>query len=341
MSWPWGLLFAFGSALATNVGFLLRHRGAVESPDVDVRRPLQSARALFTSKWWSIGFAIAFVAWGFHVAAIGIAPLSLVQAVLASGFVLLGLLAERFFGFDLGRREWTGIGLTAAGLALLAFTAAAGPTGGGARSGYGLLAAALFEGALVGLGVLLLISHRADRVPGGHGNLLGATAGLLFTVSHIGIKALTGSVSISDPSTLLSPWVLIVVAAFVGAFFASARSLQVGEAVPVIAITSAVSNVTAILGGVVVFGDPLGSSPGMVALRIFAFALVVVAAALIPAPVRAARPSRTTGRTSRPGSAGVGKGSPSQPDVLSYRAALVGTERQNSQIACRIRWRSG
>ena len=141
VSWPFGLLFALGSALATNVGFLLRHRGAVESPDVDIRRPLRTVRALFSSKWWSIGFAIAFVAWGLHVSAMAFAPLSLVQAVLASGFVLLGLLAERWFGFDLGKREWTGIGLTAAGLALLAVTAAAEPTSGGARSTYGLAAA--------------------------------------------------------------------------------------------------------------------------------------------------------------------------------------------------------
>jgi hypothetical protein len=49
-----------------------------------------------------------------------------------------------------------------------------------------------------------------------------------------------------------------------------------------------VSNVTAILGGVVVFGDPLGSTPAVVALRVSAFLLVIVAAVLIPAPVRAA-----------------------------------------------------
>ena len=287
MSWPFGLLFAFGSALATNVGFLLRHRGAVEAPDVDVKHPVRTVVGLFSSRWWTIGFAVAAVAWGLHVAALGFAPLSLVQVVLASGFVLLGLLAERFFGFSLGRREWTGIGLTTAGLALLAVTAADQGSGGGAQSDYGVAAAIGFEAVLVGVGLLFVLSHWADRVPGGRGNLLGAAAGLLFTVSHIGIKALTGSVSASDPATWVSPWVPLIVAAFLGAFFASARSLQIGEAVPVIAITSAVSNVTAILGGVVVFGDPLGSSTGMVALRVGAFVLVVVAAALIPAPVRA------------------------------------------------------
>jgi drug/metabolite transporter (DMT)-like permease len=288
VSWPFGLLFAFGSALATNVGFLLRHRGAVAAPDVDVRRPVRTVVGLFSSKWWTIGFAVAIVAWLLHVAALGFTPLSLVQCVLASGFVLLGLLAERFFGFDLGRREWTGIGLTTAGLALLAITAA-DESSGGARSHYGVAAAIAFEGALVVLAVLLVVSHRVDRLPGGRGAALGAAAGLLFTVSHVGIKALTGTVTPSEPATLLSPWVVIVVLAFVGAFFASARSLQVGEAVPVIAITSALSNVTAILGGIVVFGDPLGSSAPLVALRVGAFVLVVVGAAVIPAPVRAAR----------------------------------------------------
>src|SRR4051812_7234582 len=291
MSWPFGLLFALGSALATNVGFLLRHRGAVSAPAVDVRHPLRTVAGLFSSKWWTIGFAVAAVAWALHVAALGLAPLSLVQVVLASGFVLLGMLAERFFGFELGRREWTGIALTTIGLALLGVTAATEPSGGGARSGYAVAGAVAFEGALVGIGLLLVISHQTERVPGGRGNLLGAAAGLLFTVSHIGIKALTGSVSAADPGTWLSPWVPVIVLAFLGAFFASARSLQVGDAVPVIAITSAISNVTAILGGVVVFGDPLGSSAAVVAVRVCAFVLVIAASALIPAPVRAARAS--------------------------------------------------
>jgi hypothetical protein len=147
-------------------------------------------------------------------------------------------------------------------------------------------------------GALALTAHRHPRGHRHSGPLLGAFAGLLFTVSHVGIKALTGQLSPSDPSTLLTPWIPLIVLAFVGAFFASARSLQVGEAVPVIAITSAVSNVTAILAGVVVFDDPLGSDALTIAVRIAAFALVIVAAALIPAPVRATG-QRSEGRASR------------------------------------------
>jgi drug/metabolite transporter (DMT)-like permease len=282
-----GLGVAALSALATDIGFLMRHRGATAAPDVDVRKPVGTVKGLFSKKWWSIGFGVAFIAWALHVMSLKLAPLSLVQAVLASGFVMLAILAERWFGFKVGKREWIGIGLTTAGLALLGLTAAQAKANG-EHSSYPLAAAIAFEGGLILAGALAMTAHRRPRFSGQSGPLLGAGAGLLFTVSHIGIKALTGSISPSDPSTFLTPWVFVIVAAFVGAFFASARSLQVGEAVPVIAITSAVSNVTAILGGIVVFNDPIGDNPMTIALRIFAFALVIIAAAVIPAPVRAA-----------------------------------------------------
>ena len=281
-----GLAIAALSALASNVGFLMRHRGANEAPDVDVRKPVATVVSLFRMKWWTIGFAVAIFAWLLHVASLRLAPLSLVQAVLAGGFVLLGILAERFFGFQVGRREWTGIILTTIGLALLGVTASQAETNG-AHASYPLAAAIAFEGGLVAAGVVAFLWHRRPSDGTHAGVLLGAGAGLLFTVSHVGIKALTREIDTSDPLTLLNVWVPVVIAAFVVAFFASARSLQVGDAVPVIAITSAVSNVSAILAGIVVFRDPLGEDPLIVAIRIAAFALVVVAAALIPGPMRA------------------------------------------------------
>jgi drug/metabolite transporter (DMT)-like permease len=246
---------------------------------------------------------VAIVAWVLHVTSLRLAPLSLVQAVLATGFVVLGFAAERYFGFKLRRREWVGIVLTTVGLALLAVTAAESGTGGD-HSGYGVAAAIAFEGGLIVCGILLLLSRRVERMGGQHGLMLGTAAGLMFTVSHIGIKALSHSISFERPSSLLTPWIPIVVGAFVVAFFASARSLQLGPAVPVIALTSASSNVTAILAGIVVFGDPLGHSPLLVTLRIGAFALVIAAAALLPAPTRAAGAEQTARKPGR---------SPAQP----------------------------
>jgi len=279
-----GLALTLASAFTTNVGFLLRHRGAVAAPDVDVRRPLRSAAGLFRSKWWSIGYLLAAIAYALHVGGLALAPLSLVQAVLAGGLVLLGVVAERWFGFHLGRREWTGVVLAAVGLATLTLTA--GGKTGGASSNYSLAAMLAWESALVGIGTLLIIVHRTSRHDSRKGILLGVAAGLLFTVSHVAVKAATGDVAASIP------FVLIALAAGISAFFASARSLQIGDGVAVIAVTSIASNASSIPAGVVVFGDPLGEG-ATIALRCLAFVLVVAAATLIPGPTRAREPVAT------------------------------------------------
>lgn len=145
-----------------------------------------------------------------------------------------------------------------------------------------------FELSLVGIGTALLVSCRAERARQQLGVILGVAAGLLFTVTHVAVKALSGTVDRGIADIVLSPFLLIAVLGGVVAFFASARSLQIGPAVPVIAVTSIASNASAIPAGVIVFGDPLGADAPTVALRSFAFLLVVAAAALIPAPTRAA-----------------------------------------------------
>ena len=59
---------------------------------------------------------------------------------------------------------------------------------------------------------------------------------------------------------LLSPWLAVAVLASIVAFYASARGLQDGEAVPVIAVTGTAANIAGIAGGIVVFGDPMAGS---------------------------------------------------------------------------------
>lgn len=272
-------------ALATNAGFLLKHRGACAAPDVSLRHPLSSAIGLFRSKWFTLGMLVALVAWSFHVAALALAPLSLVQAVISGGLVFLTVLAERFFGFTVGTRQWAGVGLTALGLVLLAATL---PHSTGAHSNYSLAAMIAFESALLVLGTVLVLSPKLGSHEH-HGVMLGTAAGILFGVSDVAIKALTGPVGELGVGGLVSPWLVTCVLASVIAFFACARGLQKGEAVPVITLTSAAANVTAISGGILVFGDPMPSDPVGIVLQSFAFVLVIGAAALMPAPLRATR----------------------------------------------------
>jgi drug/metabolite transporter (DMT)-like permease len=281
-----GIFLAVACALATNLGFLLKHRGACAAPDVDWRHPLRSGVALFRSRWFAIGMGVAVVAWIFHVGAMALAPLSLVQAVISGGLVFLTVLAERFFGFKVGRRQWLGVGLTAVGLSLLAVTL---PSTGAGHGGYSLAAMVAFEAGLLVVGTLLVLSHKFGAPHEHHGVLLGVASGILFGVSDVAIKALTVQIGDIGLFGLVSPWLLTCIAASVIAFFASARGLQKGEAVPVITLTAAGANVSAIAGGILVFGDPMPNDPIGVVLQMFAFVLVIAAAWLTPAPVRAAQ----------------------------------------------------
>ena len=276
-----GLLLALACALATNVGFLFRHRGAVAVAPVDGRHPLRSARDLFASKWWTVGWLCAIVAWGLHVGALSLLQLSVVQAVIAGGLVFLALLAERWFGIKLGRRQVVGLAVTAAGLAVLGVTG--GSPGGGGRSSLAALIA-VEAGVFLASSLLVAGSIKLDRWRPREGLVLGVAAGALFGVSDIALKFLTHAARAGLLSALVNQWALAALAASIVAFYASARSLQIGPALEVIAFTSVAANLVAIGGGIVVFHDSIGSGAPAIVGRMLAFVFVIAGAALMPAP---------------------------------------------------------
>src|SRR6478672_11054232 len=147
--------------MMVNLASLLKHRGCQLTEPVQLRRPLQSARRLASSPWFAAGWLLAAVAWLVHVAALSMAPISLVQALLAGG----------------------------AGLALLVLTV---PNFQGSHSSFSTAGMLSFEGGLALLAAGLAYGHRSERFPD-HGNVLfAALAGTLFALAGIAIKGLTG-----------------------------------------------------------------------------------------------------------------------------------------------------
>jgi hypothetical protein len=279
-----GILLALASACVANLGLLCKYRGAMAAPMVELKHPLRSAVGLFSSRWWLIGFAIATVGWSLHVAALTVAPLSLVETTLSGGILLLAWIAERWFGVKVGPREWIGVSLCAVGLVLLALTSAGH---GGASAKYSVEAMALFEAVAVGVGSALLLSGSAG-VPGrASGPFLGIAAGLMLGVANVAVKALTGTVP-GDPLAIVSPWAFTALVAGVGAFLALGRGLQTGGAILVITLSSVTANLVSVAGGIAVFGDPMGADPLAIAARSVAFAAVIAAAVVLPAPGQAA-----------------------------------------------------
>lgn len=291
-----GLAMAAIAAAATSLGWLMKSRGAQTSAAMRHDRPWRSVRALLGSRWFAAGMLVATAGGALHIAALGLAPISTVQAVMASGGVLLGVMAERLFGWPVPRRQWAGVALTALGLIALAISL---PGLRGAHSvahaptmiGFGLV-------LLTATG-LLLLAPRLERLRGHDGALIGAASGVLFALSDLAVKALYGTAAHGAVAVLLSPWLALALLSGLLAQYISARSLQTGDAVTVTALTGVAVNVANIAGGIIIFGDPLAH--GLTGSLIEAAAFTAICAGAFLTPVRAEiEPPTRTEPGSRP-----------------------------------------
>lgn len=263
-----GLALAAASTGALSYGFLVQHDVASRLPPLAVGRPARSLKLLFLNGRWLVGFLVGIAGWALYVAALELAPLSLVQAISAGGIGLLALLAEQATGLRLSRREWLGAGAAVGGLVLLAVSLAGGVSGGRHPS---LAAVAAWVGA----------SLAAAAIAGGpvrrclrSGLALGVAAGTLYAAGDVATKAAVVGGSI----VVLLVFAVAVLVCHGLAFVALQLGFQRGGVLATAGISSLLTNALPILAGMVVFAEGLPAEP-LGALRLLGFAAVVCGAA--------------------------------------------------------------
>jgi hypothetical protein len=274
-----GLCLAAASACCLNIGFLWQHDTASRLPPLSVRRPVRSLGLLFANPRWLTGFVVGLVGWALYAGALRLAPLSLVQAISAGGIGLLALLVERTSDARLGRREWVGVaaaalGLVALGLSMLGGTSAGHP--GSAAAVAGWIAASFVVAALAA-------GPGARRLAGGAG--FGLAAGVMYAAGDVATKAaVVGGTAVLFAAAVLGCHGL--------AFVTLQLGFQRGGALSTVGVSTLTTNALPIAAGAILFGEaiPDGATG---ALRLLAFASVVVGAALLagtePAPAAATR----------------------------------------------------
>jgi hypothetical protein len=287
-----GIALALVGAVMANLGSLLKHHGCQQVPPVSIQAPLQSARRLAASPWFAAGWGVAAAAWLVHVAALSMAPISVVQAALAGGAVSLAILSQRFFGHAVEPRQWLALLLGGLGLGLLALTL---PSIHGSHSNFALAAILGFEGGLGLLALALALGYQ--RSTARRGALLAVIAGTLFAFGGVAIKALTGEAGL--PLALLAPWIALIVACGALAQYSAVAALQRGGAIETIGLMGLVASAAQILSGVLVFGDPMASGTVGIGLQATAFVLVCASALLLP-PARVGRVRQPQSLIARP-----------------------------------------
>jgi drug/metabolite transporter (DMT)-like permease len=272
-----GIALALLAALIANLASLFKHRGCQGVAPVHIRRPLRGARELARSRWFAAGWGLAAAAWLLHIAALSMAPISLVQAVLAGGAVTLAVMSQRLFGDQIERRQWLALIVGGAGLALLAVTV---PHFGNSHSDFSVAPILGFEGGLALVAAGLALSHRSERLAARRGVLLAILAGTLFAFAGIAIKGLIGAGGASI--ALVAPWVGSIILCGGLAQYTAVAALQRGGAIETIGLMGLVANATQIAAGLIVFGDPISTDPLGISLQATAFAMVCLSALLLP-----------------------------------------------------------
>src|SRR5581483_6113537 len=230
-----GLVLAAASAIAINGGYALQHAAAGALPPLTLRSPLRSLLSLARSGRWLLGFTAGLGGWVLYVAALRVAPLSLVQAAAAGGL---------------------GVAAAVSGLLLLAVSLQRHAP----HSRASLVAVGIWLGvSAVGAAAAVVV------LPGGAG--LGTAAGVLYAAGDVATKAAVAG----GAGLALVPAVL---AAHGLAFVCLQLAFQRGGRIATAGLAVLWTNALPIAAGTVIFAEGLPPG-WRAPVRAAAFALVV------------------------------------------------------------------
>jgi hypothetical protein len=273
-------VLAFVSAVVINLAYLREHDAAAALPALSFRHPLRSVRLLVGDRDWLVGFAMESVGFLIYVAALALAPLSLVQSISAGGIGVLAFASARFQKRRLTRVEVVGVSLSVLGLVALA----ASLVGGKAKQGGGEIGPILlWLGATAAIAVMLVVVGRRHW---GAAVANGIAGGLFFSVGDISTKLVT------QGGARTGFVVLMLLGYFLGTALLQV-GYQAGGALTVAGLATLVTNALPIAAGAVVLDEPVPSG-WRGAVRLLAFAAVVAGAVLLA--------RLQPGRTRTPGS---------------------------------------
>ena len=274
------LVLTIASACALNLGYLLQHGVAARLPPLSLRRPAASVRSLLAEPPWLVGAGIQVGGFGLYVAALALAPLSLVQAAAAGGIGILAVMVSRITHVALTGSEKVGAAVSVLGLALLGVSLLSDH---GEGSGATAVWVAIWLGASA-VGAILCIGLLARPI--GRAVSLGIASGILFAAGDVATKmAVSGS--------LENVAFLVCLVVFYGAGTAVLQAaFQRGGALTTAGLSTLLTNALPIAAGMMLFHEPLPSG-AIGAVRVAAFAAVVAGAVLLAARGKETEPQQS------------------------------------------------
>jgi drug/metabolite transporter (DMT)-like permease len=285
------IAIALMAAALVGAGLVLQQQSAEQAPKCYFLH-LRLITELLHQRRWLAGIGIMVSGQLLSVWAIGHLELTVAEPLLATSLLFALLLAVPLTGQRLRRRELLGALLLSGGVAALSVSRSV--TSEGMRFG-----SAEYWPAAAIIAVIAFFFLRAGWRRSGslRGTFTGAAAGLVFGISDALTRHTMDIVNGHPLSVLLTSWpaYCLLAASVVGIWLmeSSFNAAPLNSSLPAITAAEPVAGMAL---GVVVFGDVIRISPGMIALQSAGFAalvigVILVARAHVLTSLRAARPA--------------------------------------------------
>ena len=260
-----GIGVALASASSYSVGVILQSLEAREVPSSESLK-LSLLKQLVSRRRWVIGTLFVILGWALQAAALGLAPLTVVQPALAVGLFVLLIAGERLSDECIGRREVLAVLAISAGVAGLGLASPKGENGGSAAAYVIGPALAVFAAA-----ALLPYLLRGRTIPA----LVVISAGLAYACSGFMTKFVADAFSEMDIVVGLA-WLAGTLAAAGLGLVSEMTALQRRSVIRVFPGVLVIQIVLAVLLAPLLAGERWSTDPAL--LLVLGVSLAVLAA---------------------------------------------------------------
>jgi len=273
-----GLLIGLAASVMLDAGLATMKSRGEALPAAQGSAILRAIVCWIRDPLWVGGLILESAGYMLYFAALGEAPVSLVAVMMQGGIAVFVIIAIGFLHERANPAEAAGIVGIILAMVLLALSLQGGAPPGQLNSGVlGVLSAVAL------LGVAILFSANRMRR---NGVAQAIASGVAFGLSSLYTKVLADIFVAHSGSAIAirmvaSPWFYLMIGTNLGGLVLLQNSFHWARGIIAMPLSSAMSNVVPIVGGVLAFGESLPPDPTSAKLRIAAFTLTILASVLI------------------------------------------------------------
>ncbi len=271
------LLLAVLSSIFLALGLLMMKSRAAALPDARGSSIISGVVAWLRDPIWAGGMGVQTIGWAMYVIAVSRSPISIVAVMMQGGIALFVVASVVLLGERARPSEWVGIAAIASGMILLSWSLSAG-TAQGATDDRAVLCLSIVL-------VLLAAAPFTQRNLAQGGTAQAVASGIAFGLAGLYTKGMTDSLAVGGGEivirVLTNPWVYAMMAANISGMIMLQNSFHQARGIITMPLSSGLSNLVPIAGGMLAFGEHLPKDPTAAAMRVAAFLLTVIASTML------------------------------------------------------------